>query len=238
MASSLLDDYDLGNMDSSDEEINFTVSPTVLPELSIMDSADEENLKANYEEGCKCNNGYKNCLSQFEFSLYRDMVFMCRELTSEQLDLVILGELLSTSSMPSAPGVISRSLTEYLFYGKVICRKTFCLLHGISDKRLKNLKAHFKDNVILPRVHKSKRRKVHNVTPDDVIKHFSTFIENYAIVHAMSLPGRMPGHNDFRCMVLPAFLTKKKVYSEYVAACVADNNRTSMTQRVFENYWN
>ena len=62
------------------------------------------------------------------------------------------------------------------------------------------------------------------------------FLQNYAIVNALSLPGRMPGHRDYRCMVLPAFLTKKKVYVKYVEACKADG-RQYMSERVFGNYW-
>ena len=52
----------------------------------------------------------------------------------------------------------------------------------------------------------------------------------------MSLPGRTPGHKDYRCLVLPAFLTKNKVYLKYFVACKADG-RQYMSERVFGNYW-
>ena len=50
---------------------------------------------------------------------------MCRELTSVQLDLVIIGELLACSNSDSG-------YTDYLFHAKPICRVTFCAMHAIS----------------------------------------------------------------------------------------------------------
>ena len=52
----------------------------------------------------------------------------------------------------------------------------------------------------------------------------------------MSLPGRMPGHKDYHCMVLPVFLTKKKAHLKYVEACEVDG-RKYISERVFGNYW-
>ena len=47
----------------------------------------------------------------------------------------------------------------------------------------------------------------------------------------------MPGHKDYRYVVLPAFLTKSKVYSKYATACEKEK-MPFMSQRVFLNYWN
>ena len=44
------------------------------------------------------------------------------------------------------------------------------------------------------------------------------FINNYADVHAMPLPGCLPKYNDFRVTLLPSDVTKWKVYDEYVVA--------------------
>ena len=53
------------------------------------------------------------------------------------------------------------------------------------------------------------------------------FIKNYADVHAMPLPGRLPKHNDFRVMLLPSDVTKRKVYDEYVVASQEIQDATS-----------
>ena len=113
-----MDEYDLGHFSDSDDECE---DEAVLPELSTSDAEDEESLRSIYERGCGCR---KHCSKQFSFSVYRDIIFMCRELTSEQLDLVIIGELLSSSNSESAH-------TDYMFHGKPLCRETFCNMHGI-----------------------------------------------------------------------------------------------------------
>ena len=50
------------------------------------------------------------------------------------------------------------------------------------------------------------------------IKRVLTFITNYAEIHAISLPGRHPGHKDFSLKLLPSDVTKASVWRLYSKA--------------------
>ena len=47
------------------------------------------------------------------------------------------------------------------------------------------------------------------------LQHVTDFIENYAKVHAILLPGRIPGLKDEKAMLLPSSTSKRDVYLEY-----------------------
>ena len=53
-------------------------------------------------------------------------------------------------------------------------------LHGISKKRLQNVKSHLQSNGFSSRVHGNMRLAQHNRTTRASLKHVVTFIENYA----------------------------------------------------------
>ncbi len=109
------------------------------------------------------------------------------------------------------------------FQGHPVCRKSFMFLHNISEKRYKNLCKHFDKNGLTPRVHgNTGRRPVRSFGPETE-RHALVFIEHYAAVHAMPMPGRMPNIRDYSVMMLPSDTTKAGLWEQYKQACEESN---------------
>ena len=86
--------------------------------------------------GCKRNEG-KPCYTLFSRDHYDSVRIQCRELSRDELDLVILGQisaLLSSNESTSARKPLPRQRSNMAFYhrGARICRTTFQRLHGIG----------------------------------------------------------------------------------------------------------
>ena len=92
--------------------------------------------------GCKRANG-KPCSTLFSKEHYQDIRWHCVELTRDELDLVLMGQIMATLSNDtltqgakfrhSAP---QRKISSMAFFhgGHQICGKTFRKLHGIGMK--------------------------------------------------------------------------------------------------------
>ena len=83
---------------------------------------------------------------------------------------------------------------------------------------VQNLVKHYRLNGLSPRSHGNIHRKPWNAASFGEKERAVVFIKNYADVHAMPLPGRLPKHNDFRVMLLPSDVTKRKVYDYVVSS--------------------
>ena len=81
--------------------------------------------------------------------------------------MVLLGQLIaclntSTTISTSAQRKESereKSYTSFTHQGKPVCARMFRFLHGIGEKRLKNLTKSLKENGLSPRVHGNAKRK-------------------------------------------------------------------------------
>lgn len=106
-----------------------------------------------------------------------------------------------------------------MYHGKRVCRQTFCFVNTITEKKLKTLKAHFRDNGIVTRVHGNTKRLPKNTTSTTEIEAVKSFIGNYAIVNAINLPGRVPGYKSDIVSLLPTGHNKQFVHQQYCLAC-------------------
>ncbi len=66
-------------------------------------------------------------------------------------------------------------------------------------------------------MHGNRKRKPWNAARFEDKERALTFITNYADVHALPLPGRLPRFKDYNVMLLPSETTKASVYREYVS---------------------
>ena len=155
------------------------------------------------------------------------------ELASDQLDLFILGNLNAHTKDSNR----KRCRSNYYFKGHQVCRKTFMFLHGISKKRLQNLKSHLQSYGFTSRVHGNTRRAPHNRTTLASLKHVVTFIENYAEREGISLPGRVPGYKSFQIKLLPTSTTKAELWRAYKDAAV-DRGYEIVGYTKFVTTWN
>ena len=101
-----------------------------------------EKLKALLAEGCGCKRaGGKPCSTLFSVEHFLSIRLQCAELTREELDFVLLGQIMATlSDGPHTTAekhrhtATERKLTSMTFYhaGQRICGRTFQWLHGIG----------------------------------------------------------------------------------------------------------
>jgi hypothetical protein len=125
-----------------------------------------------------------------------------------------------------------------MFKGKHICREMFAFLHNISRTRLYNAAEHLTANGFKPRVHGNKGRMPKHACEHDDVCRVVDFVKNYADVHAVPLPGRLPKHQDYRVMKLPSDVTKASVYSAYCHGLEMLNTETRiLSYRQFCRLW-
>ena len=188
--------------------------------------------------GCAVHND-KPCSEQFTFDHYFEFRMQCKELTRVELDMALLGQLSAftfsseqtmrstTYRHPSNSRQHSYSTFTLTHRGRKVCRKTFLFLHGISEKRLKNLKANFLKSGLSPRVHGNTRHLPANTTPFADTQQVVHFIQTYAEAHAILLPGRIPGYKRSDLKLLPSSTTKRQVWLLYSASLDSTHHRVA-----------
>ena len=112
-------------------------------EHSSIDIEDEMAINNFLTKGCGCR---WNCHMKLERGAIQRRRASCSELSNRELDMVMLGQLAA-----SEIGGVQRARSSFHFEGKRVCKAAFLLLHGIGEKRFKNLKKHFSDFGLSPR---------------------------------------------------------------------------------------
>jgi len=189
-----------------------------------------------------------DCLNKFPI----DVIYSCREECRElqlrcdqhvsHLHLVVLGHMdacLHDSEQTSCAKKknVDRSRTRLTstFHGVPVCSDAFHFVHGISRRVTRDLKQQFEQHGLKPRVHG-------NVEKTSLVKALSfevranavKFIENYAVTHALVLPGRTAGTKNPDVLLLPCGTTKAKVHELYVQA---GGDQRSMSYSLFCRTW-
>ena len=211
---------------------------------------DENTLTNLYcSQGCTCTLGPSGqpCCSIFKLEHYRDYRAQCLEMTKEQLDLVILGQIAAltfsstnlhnSSQHRHSPQERQRQYITFLHQHQPVCRKTFSFLHAVGEKRLKALIQHYRHHGLVPRVHGNTGKPRANALLLHEVKHAISFIVNYAESHAVVLPGRVPGiYKRSDLQLLPSSTTKKNVWLLYKAAAESVETRAA-TYSPFCKIW-
>ena len=98
--------------------------------------------------GCTLQQG-KPCSSLFSAEQMMKTRLDMKDLTKNELDLVILGKISALSKREGKSisgrmeGPRKAARTTFMHGGEVVCRKTFLQLHCVGLKRLKNLIRHY-----------------------------------------------------------------------------------------------
>lgn len=156
-----------------------------------------------------------------------------------ELDMLVLANLDAHrhKNETSMPDSIKRTPVNYYFCGNRVCKETFLFAHGIGPKRYKNLVAHFDKNGLIPRMHGNTKRLPANTISLEWTKSIYNFIENFATIHALPLPGRLPHQSsDEKALLLPTHMTKRFIYREYCMVCT-QNGEAPVGRRKFESLW-
>ena len=111
-------------------------------EPSACDTNEDELVTNFVATGCSCT---KRCSSQFSKDHIQSMRANCLQLSHNELDMVLLGQLVASTNTSDKVVTESRhtnkerkrGYTTYYHAGKVMCTKTFIFLHTVGKKRLK-----------------------------------------------------------------------------------------------------
>jgi hypothetical protein len=223
-------------LESSSNSIETQVPSDIQAEyhLSSPNSLDTDKF------GCLCN---KKCYSFFEKDLLIKNQLDCLDMTTKELDLVIIAKIQAlasntqlTSSIKKLSHVRSKVHTTYYHYGQPVCREFFLKIHMIGKSRLVNLSKHLQENGLCVRQKKSGGRKSNtNSLSYDSTLHVRTFLFNYAEEHGIKLPGRIPGFHSFNITLLPSHMKKTTVYEAYRLAITEEDRVVGIS--TFKNLW-
>ena len=117
-----------------------------------------------------------------------------------------------------------------------MCRKTYLFLHNIGASRFKAIRANYMERGIAFRTHGNFNKLPPNACSTSDIQNVTTYISNYASVHGILLPGRIPGYKRCDLQLLPSHLTRKAVWRDYLQANAISTGRLYSYQ-TFCRYW-
>ena len=156
-------------------------------ECSDMDTREGEVIDDFLTKGCGCK---WSCHTKVGREAIEQRWASCAEFSRRDLDMVMLGQLAASE----IGGGVERVRSNFHFEGKRVCKAMFVVVHGLGGKRFKNIKKHFSQNGISPRWHGNLGRVPRHAVTLGNARHAVTFLLEYTEVHAILLPGRVPGY--------------------------------------------
>ena len=201
---------------------------------------EKERIEAYVLCGCSCQYGPDEspCHRLFSATQYEEMRNECRELSRDELDLVIMGELRALTFRDLITWRNEgrrRTISYYQFGGHPVCKNTFCFLHNIGISKLNAIKASWLKNGLRPR--ERKHTTPHNTTKLSDIKLVVRYILNYAEDHAILLPGRVPGFKRDNIQLLLSSVTKREVWVAYHEATTQCEGVAVVCYSLFCQLW-
>ena len=211
-----------------------------MAELEI-DNSDKivEKVKKFKRETCGCALGLNGrpCSDQFTEETVLYNLNNCLELSSAELDLVILANIQVFTKSEKVGDKRSRSpRCNFIYQTNPICKEMFLHLYGIGYSRFRRLKEHYQEHGIFPRIHGNTKRVPGNATSEKSLEAIHAFIENYVEENAIVLPGRIPGFKNEEIRLLSSSETKMSVWREYEGTCKTSNEK-AVSYRKFLQLW-
>ena len=193
----------------------------------------------------------KNCIKNFDKQILKDSHEQARD-TSEYCSshvnhqhILLLGALnaltrtsdkIQSTNKPTKDR--ARFRTDFQFRGQPVCEKLFRFVFGCGIRMLKNVKKNFAEAGMELQQHKNVRKSsLVRAIPFEIRKDAVNFVNNFALQHALVLPGRVPATRNLDLKLLPSTMTKKYVYDEYKAAC-NEIQATHMKRSSWYATWN
>ena len=195
-------DSDSSSDDKDDKDnFDFREEDVELMEVHMTERAKVEKF---YEETCRCKLGEdeKACSLSLTINDFIESRNNCKELSSTELDLVILGIIQSSlnCNKTSVSGRVEKACQlarmEYFYHGKRICMKTFLFLHCIHNNLFYSLVKHYRKNGLTLRVHGNAKRLPSSACSAETVERVVKFIKNTAEEQVLLLPGRVPGLSE------------------------------------------
>ena len=195
-----------------------TVAP-VDEEARGQHSSDEEACAAFVRCTCGCKKANRNpCSSLFTVDHYILLRAKSALLTHDELDMVLLGSIMSTTLDDSHSIRDSRHKdakrrkvsSNFMHHGHNICKVTNAILYGIGINHwVLAIRKHYQQQGLEPRTHQNSRRLPPRTLSFDDINRIVKYLQQYAEQHAILLPGRVPGCKRDDVKLLPSSNSKK-----------------------------
>ena len=176
-----------------------------------------------YERTCGCQKADgKPCSSLFTLEHFFDMRSQASLMTHQELDLVLLGSLMTTlhdhdttaARGRHKPAKRTKVTSHFMHNGYHVCIKTFAFLFGIgANHRIKAIRKHYLENGMEPRVHKNTKRLPSKTASYEDLLALVKFLQNYAETNAILLPGRIPSYKRDDLKLLPSNTSKKVIHN-------------------------
>ena len=216
---------DFYSSNESDQEIDSDVDF----HFSERDTSERSKVQAFVTKTCGRAHGYKGspCSSTIQVEDIVDCRNNCAELSSTELDLVILGMIHSAincdqvSYSGRAEKTRQRTRMPFYFHSHRICLKTFLFMHRLHKNRFYSLVKHYRLNGLSLRTHGNKKRLPSSAFSAATVEQVVKFIMNVAEDQALLLPGRVPGFKRIDVKLLPSSMTKSRLWKSYQGACAA-----------------
>ena len=213
------------------------------PVIDDDEDAEEGRIARFLAAGCSCKlDDGGPCHRMFSAAQCRSHRDECRELSHDELDLVVMGELRAllqndtlTQKTKSRNSKRVRSSTQFRIGGHRVCVKTFCFLHSIGVSKLNSIKASFEQNGLRP--HHRPHTIPHNATKLSDVQYVIRFILRHAEDNAILLPGRIPGYKRDDLQLLPSSTTKREVWQLYQQAAGEVDAVKAVGYSLFCNLW-
>ena len=231
--------------DDEDDEDNFDFREDEDVELMEVHMTERAKVEKFYEETCHCKLGEeeKACSLSLSINNFIESRNNCKELSSTELDLVILGTIQSSLNCneTSVSGRVEKAWQHarmaYFYHGKRICMRTFLFLHCIHNNRFYSLAKHYRKNGLTLRVHGNVKRLPSSACSAETVERVVKFIKNTAEAQALLLPGRVPGFKRIDVKLLPSNLTKHGLWKQYADICTS-MGQVSVGYSKFCDLWN
>ena len=202
---------------------------------------DEEGRIARFlSEGYKCQlNDGSPCSALFTASQVMAARDECRQLTRDQLDVMVMGQLRALcqliQNIKTKYTDCTRTATLFRFGGHRICHMVFLFLHAMSHQRSKAIKKNWRENGLCPRVWS--KAVPHNTTKLSDIQNIVRFILHYAEENAILLAGRIPGYKYDYLQLLPS-TTKPQVWETHHQSPLEAQDVKAVCYSLFCDLWN
>ena len=121
----------------SGEDERYDDESEMYTDTSGSDMSEKAKVRTFYENTCSCTlaEGDRPCSTTLSFDDFSDSRNNCHELSSLELDLVILGAIQSSLNCSNfsvsgrSESQRKRSRITFYYHGKRICKKSFLFLH-------------------------------------------------------------------------------------------------------------
>ena len=240
------DDYSDSNSSSDNEGVADQDEPGD-DAVELMEIYETERAKVQvfYSKTCKCKMGAGEmaCSATLTLDDVTECRNNCNELSSAELDLVILGIIHSSLNCneTSISGRVEKNRQSarmcFFYHGKRICKKTFLFLHCLQSYRFHSLVKHYRKNGLTLRTHGNSIRLPSSASSTETVEQVVKFIKNVAEEQALLLPGRVPGFKRIDVKLLPSNLTKRSLWKKYFDICTS-TGQTSVGYSKFCDLWN